>query len=50
MYISGPGSNVPSVYGLDGSDVTRWEELVTKPATHILGALIQVTNRDYYIQ
>ena len=42
FYITGPGINVPSVYGLDGSDVAGWEELVSKPATDILTAVIQV--------
>ncbi|XP_052264680.1 tRNA dimethylallyltransferase-like isoform X2 [Dreissena polymorpha] len=33
--------NVPLVYGLDGTDVSRWDENVLEPATRILTALRQ---------
>lgn len=38
----GPGENVPSVYGLDVTDVSRWEETVLTPALHILDRLSKV--------
>lgn len=38
----GPGPNVPPVYGLEVSDVQRWEEDVLKPALEIVESFIQV--------
>ncbi|XP_078124253.1 tRNA dimethylallyltransferase isoform X3 [Sander vitreus] len=35
----GPGDNVPVVYGLDVTDVSRWEETVLNPALQILDSL-----------
>ncbi|XP_035537865.1 tRNA dimethylallyltransferase-like [Morone saxatilis] len=35
----GPGDNVPAVYGLDATDVSRWEEMVLNPALQILDSL-----------
>ncbi|KAJ3609785.1 hypothetical protein NHX12_024295, partial [Muraenolepis orangiensis] len=34
-----PGASVPAVYGLDVSDVSRWEETVLVPALQILNSL-----------
>ncbi|CAL8294672.1 unnamed protein product [Merluccius merluccius] len=34
-----PGTSVPAVYGLDVSDVSRWEETVLEPALQILHSL-----------
>ncbi|MEQ2274174.1 hypothetical protein XENORESO_015481, partial [Xenotaenia resolanae] len=34
-----PGDGVPDVYGLDVTDVSRWEETVLKPALQILDSL-----------
>lgn len=38
----GPGPNVPPVYGLEVSDLLRWEEDVLKPALEIVESFIQV--------
>lgn len=38
----GPGDNVPAVYGLDATDVSRWEETVLNPALQILDSLSKV--------
>lgn len=38
----GPGDNVPVVYGLDVTDVSRWEETVLNPALQILEHLSKV--------
>lgn len=38
----GPGPNVPPVYGLEVSDLQRWEEDVLKPALEIVESFIQV--------
>lgn len=38
----GPGENVPSVYGLDVTDVSRWAETVLNPALQILDRLSKV--------
>uniref|UniRef100_A0A8C5EN27 tRNA dimethylallyltransferase n=1 Tax=Gouania willdenowi TaxID=441366 RepID=A0A8C5EN27_GOUWI len=35
----GPGDNIPAVYGLDVTDVSRWEETVLNPALQILDSL-----------
>ncbi|XP_051663022.1 tRNA dimethylallyltransferase isoform X2 [Manacus candei] len=37
----GPGPNVPPVYGLEVSDLQRWEEDVLKPALEIVESFIQ---------
>ncbi|XP_074782434.1 tRNA dimethylallyltransferase isoform X2 [Athene noctua] len=37
----GPGPNVPPVYGLEVSDLLRWEEDVLKPALEIVESFIQ---------
>lgn len=42
MLCVGPGDNVPSVYGLDVTDVSRWEETVLTPALQILDRLSKV--------
>ncbi|NXB45984.1 MOD5 dimethylallyltransferase, partial [Leucopsar rothschildi] len=36
-----PGPNVPPVYGLEVSDLQRWEEDVVKPALEIVESFIQ---------
>ncbi|XP_009944903.1 PREDICTED: tRNA dimethylallyltransferase, mitochondrial-like, partial [Leptosomus discolor] len=36
-----PGPNVPPVYGLEVSDLLRWEEDVLKPALEIVESFIQ---------
>lgn len=41
----GPGDNVPPVFGLDATDVSRWEESVLKPALQILDSLSKVKPR-----
>lgn len=42
-YCAGPGGgNVPAVYALDSTDVSRWEECVSRPAVSILTALQRV--------
>ncbi|KAM4872316.1 tRNA dimethylallyltransferase isoform 2-T2 [Thomomys bottae] len=40
-FLSRPGPNVPSVYGLEVSDVSKWEESVLKPALDIVQSFIQ---------
>ncbi|XP_011833057.1 PREDICTED: tRNA dimethylallyltransferase, mitochondrial isoform X2 [Mandrillus leucophaeus] len=37
----GPGPSVPSVYGLEVSDVSKWEESVLEPALEIVQSFIQ---------
>lgn len=39
---AGPGDNVPPVYGLDVTDVSRWEETVLNPALQIMDSLSKV--------
>lgn len=39
---SGPGDNVPAVYGLDVTDLSQWEETVLSPALLILDRLTKV--------
>lgn len=38
----GPGDNVPRVYGLDVTDVSRWEETVLNPALQTMDSLSKV--------
>ncbi|XP_074542890.1 tRNA dimethylallyltransferase [Halichoeres trimaculatus] len=38
-FLKRPGDNVPVVYGLDVTDVSRWEETVLNPALQILASL-----------
>ncbi|XP_072771724.1 tRNA dimethylallyltransferase isoform X4 [Nerophis lumbriciformis] len=38
-FLKRPGECVPSVYGLDVTDVSRWEETVVKPALQIVDSL-----------
>uniref|UniRef100_A0A3Q2D679 tRNA isopentenyltransferase 1 n=2 Tax=Cyprinodon variegatus TaxID=28743 RepID=A0A3Q2D679_CYPVA len=38
-FLKRPGDSVPAVYGLDVTDVSRWEETVLKPALQILDSL-----------
>ncbi|XP_051245423.1 tRNA dimethylallyltransferase isoform X2 [Dicentrarchus labrax] len=38
-FLKRPGDNVPVVYGLDVTDVSRWEEMVLNPALQILDSL-----------
>lgn len=38
----GPGTGVPPVYGLEVSDVSKWEESVLEPALEIVRSFIQV--------
>ncbi|XP_038580645.1 tRNA dimethylallyltransferase isoform X2 [Micropterus salmoides] len=38
-FLKRPGDNVPVVYGLDVTDVSRWEENVLNPALQILDSL-----------
>ncbi|NXN97303.1 MOD5 dimethylallyltransferase, partial [Rhinopomastus cyanomelas] len=40
-FLKRPGPNVPPVYGLEVSDLTRWEEDVLKPAVEIVESFIQ---------
>ncbi|XP_039595271.1 tRNA dimethylallyltransferase [Polypterus senegalus] len=40
-FLNRPGSAVPPVYGLDVSDVTRWEESVLDPAIEILTSVMK---------
>ncbi|XP_042363040.1 tRNA dimethylallyltransferase isoform X2 [Plectropomus leopardus] len=40
-FLKRPGANVPMVFGLDVTDVSRWEELVLDPALQILDSLIK---------
>lgn len=43
MYVcTGPGDNIPAVYGLDVTDVSRWEETVLDSALQILDSLSKV--------
>jgi len=43
LYPTGPYSeHVPPVFGLDGTDVSRWEKNVHSPAVQILTALRNV--------
>lgn len=37
----GPGPGVPPVYGLEVSDVSKWEESVLEPALEIVQSFIQ---------
>jgi len=43
----GPGPNVPPVYGLEVSDLLRWEEDVLKPALEIVESFIQVWDNQH---
>ncbi|XP_041822913.1 tRNA dimethylallyltransferase isoform X2 [Melanotaenia boesemani] len=38
-FLKRPGNNIPAVYGLDVTDVSRWEETVLSPALQILDSL-----------
>ncbi|XP_074469973.1 tRNA dimethylallyltransferase [Sebastes fasciatus] len=38
-FLKRPGENVPLVYGLDVTDVSKWEETVLNPALQILDSL-----------
>ncbi|XP_036000822.1 tRNA dimethylallyltransferase isoform X2 [Fundulus heteroclitus] len=38
-FLKRPGDSVPAVYGLDVTDVSRWEDTVLKPALQILDSL-----------
>nr|XP_046273296.1 tRNA dimethylallyltransferase [Scatophagus argus] len=38
-FLKRPGDNVPAVYGLDVTDVSRWEETVLSPSLQILDSL-----------
>ncbi|XP_041665973.1 tRNA dimethylallyltransferase [Cheilinus undulatus] len=38
-FLKRPGDSVPAVYGLDVTDVSRWEEMVLNPALQILDSL-----------
>ncbi|XP_069032064.1 tRNA dimethylallyltransferase [Embiotoca jacksoni] len=38
-FLKRPGDNVPGVFGLDVTDVSRWEETVLNPALQILDSL-----------
>ncbi|KAM3595812.1 uncharacterized protein V6R79_003242 [Siganus canaliculatus] len=38
-FLKRPGDNVPPVYGLDVTDVSRWEETVLNPALQILDSV-----------
>ncbi|KAG8507596.1 tRNA dimethylallyltransferase, partial [Galemys pyrenaicus] len=40
-FLSRPGPNVPPVYGLKVSDVSKWEECVLEPALEIVQSFIQ---------
>ncbi|XP_054911869.1 tRNA dimethylallyltransferase isoform X2 [Poeciliopsis prolifica] len=40
-FLKRPGDSVPSVYSLDVTDVSRWEESVLKPALQILDGLMK---------
>ncbi|XP_019367919.1 PREDICTED: tRNA dimethylallyltransferase, mitochondrial [Gavialis gangeticus] len=40
-FLQRPGHNVPPVYGLEVSDLSRWEENVLKPALEIVESLLQ---------
>ncbi|XP_044192322.1 tRNA dimethylallyltransferase isoform X1 [Thunnus albacares] len=38
-FLKRPGDNMPAVYGLNVTDVSRWEEMVLNPALQILDSL-----------
>ncbi|KAM6958902.1 tRNA dimethylallyltransferase [Aplochiton taeniatus] len=38
-FLKRPGDNIPAVFGLDVTDVSRWEETVLTPALQILDSL-----------
>uniref|UniRef100_A0A8C0YYJ3 tRNA isopentenyltransferase 1 n=1 Tax=Canis lupus familiaris TaxID=9615 RepID=A0A8C0YYJ3_CANLF len=40
-FLSRPGPRVPPVYGLEVSDVSKWEECVLEPALEIVQSFIQ---------
>ncbi|CAM4672307.1 unnamed protein product [Lepidochelys olivacea] len=40
-FLRRPGPNVPPVYGLEVSDLSRWDENVLKPALQIVESVIQ---------
>lgn len=40
-FLSRPGPSVPPVYGLEVSDVSKWEEFVLEPALNIVQSFIQ---------
>lgn len=40
-FLSRPGPSVPPVYGLEVSDVSKWEESVLEPALNIVQSFIQ---------
>eukprot|EP00073_Rattus_norvegicus_P046837 XP_017448985.1 PREDICTED: tRNA dimethylallyltransferase, mitochondrial isoform X2 [Rattus norvegicus] len=40
-FLSRPGPSVPPVYGLEVSDVSKWEEFVLEPALSIVQSFIQ---------
>ncbi|KAM5320869.1 tRNA dimethylallyltransferase isoform 2-T2 [Glossophaga mutica] len=40
-FLSRPGPSVPPVYGLEVSDVSKWEECVLEPALEIVQSFIQ---------
>jgi len=40
-FLSRPGPSVPPVYGLEVSDVSKWEESVLEPALEIVQSFIQ---------
>uniref|UniRef100_A0A2K6T786 tRNA isopentenyltransferase 1 n=1 Tax=Saimiri boliviensis boliviensis TaxID=39432 RepID=A0A2K6T786_SAIBB len=40
-FLSRPGPSAPPVYGLEVSDVSKWEESVLKPALEIVQSFIQ---------
>nr|XP_048290473.1 tRNA dimethylallyltransferase isoform X3 [Myodes glareolus] len=45
-FLSRPGPSVPPVYGLEVSDVSKWEESVLEPAVNIVQSFIQVTIKE----
>ena len=46
-FLKRPGPNVPPVYGLEVSDLLRWEEDVLKPALEIVESFIQVWDNQH---
>nr|XP_060640040.1 tRNA dimethylallyltransferase [Anolis sagrei ordinatus] len=40
-FLQRPGPNVPPVYGLDVSDLSKWEEKVLEPAVQIIESFLQ---------
>ncbi|CAI9586048.1 unnamed protein product [Staurois parvus] len=40
-FLKRPGPNVPSVYGLDVTDISSWDENVLSPAIQIVGNFLQ---------